>query len=222
VAEPLTAQQLCEVIRVAYDPAEAVLFDRAHSQGVAPELNWSEVGPQAADTFWDCYHHNNSWSKSWAMSVPPRSTIQANVLQALIAPNPELVRKRVTLLYRPIDPARAAQMVENDINTATFNASSRNRATARDTRETRAAQATAAEEADGAGLLNFGLVVTATVRSQGELDEAEAIIENLGTSARIRLEEAYGAQDSTFAAGLPLGVVIPDHLALPSTVRNAL
>ena len=73
-----------------------------------------------------------------------------------------------------------------------------------------------------AGLLNFGLVVTATVRSQGELDEAEAIIENLGTSARIRLEEAYGAQDSTFAAGLPLGVVIPDHLALPSTVRNAL
>ncbi|GAB2628835.1 hypothetical protein GCM10009696_36820 [Kocuria himachalensis] len=222
VAAPLTAQQLCEVIRVAYDPAEAVLFDRAHAQGVAPELDWSEVGPQAADTFWDSYHHNNSWSKSWAMSVPPRSTVQANVLQALIAPNPELVRKRVTLLYRPIDPARAAQMVENDINTATFNASSRNRATARDTRETRAAQATAAEEADGAGLLNFGLVVTATVRSQGELDEAEAIIENLGTSARIRLEEAYGAQDSTFAAGLPLGVVIPDHLALPSTVRNAL
>ncbi|HBD9578893.1 TPA: hypothetical protein KLE27_004622, partial [Shigella sonnei] len=77
-------------------------------------------------------------------------------------------------------------------------------------------------EADGAGLLNFGLVVTATVRTRGELDEAEAIIENLGTSARIRLEEAYGAQDSTFAAGLPLGIVIPDHLALPSTVRNAL
>ena len=222
VAEPLGAQQLCEVIRIAYDPAEAVLFDRAHAEGKAPELDWSEVGPQAADTFWDSYHHNNSWSKSWAMSVPPRSTVQANVLQALIAPNPELMRKRVTLLYRPIDPARAAQLVEADVNTATFNASSRNRATARDTRETRAAQATAAEEADGAGLLNFGLVVTATVRSKGELAEAEAVVENLGATARIRLEEAYGAQDSTFAAGLPLGIVIPDHLALPSTVRSAL
>lgn len=222
VAEPLSAQQLCEVIRVAYDPGEAILFDRAHAAGKAPELEWSEVGPQAADTFWDCYHHNNSWSKSWAMSVPPRSTVQANVLQAMIAPNPELVRKRITLLYRPLDPARAAQLVESDVNTATFNASSRNRATARDTRETRAAQATAAEEADGAGLLNFGMIVTATVRTQAELDEAEAIVENLGVSARIRLEEAYGAQDSTFAAGLPLGLVIPGHLALPTTVRNAL
>ncbi|WP_458117320.1 SCO6880 family protein [Arthrobacter sp. D2-10] len=222
VATPLTAQELCEVIRVAYDPAEAVLFDRAHAEGKAPLLNWSEVGPQAADTFWDSYHHNNAWSKSWAMSVPPRSTVQANVLQALVAPSPEVVRKRVTMLYRPIDAARAAQLVENDVNTATFNASSRNRATSRDTRETRAARATAEEEADGAGLLNFAMIVTATVRSKQDLPEAEAAIENLGASARIRLEEAYGAQDSTFAAGLPLGIVIPDHLALPKTVRDAL
>ncbi|GAA4698113.1 hypothetical protein GCM10025781_15320 [Kocuria gwangalliensis] len=70
--------------------------------------------------------------------------------------------------------------------------------------------------------MNFGMIVTATVRTQAELDEAEAIVENLGVSARIRLEEAYGAQDSTFAAGLPLGLVIPEHLALPTTVRNAL
>ncbi|MBG6218740.1 hypothetical protein IWX75_003227 [Arthrobacter sp. CAN_A6] len=222
VAAPLSAQELCEVIRVAYDPAEAILFDRAHAEGKAPALNWNEVGPQAADTFWNSYHHNNAWSKTWAMSVPPRSTIQANVLQSLVAPTPEVIRKRVTMLYRPIDPARAAQLVENDVNTATFNASSRNRATSRDTRETRAARATAEEEADGAGLLNFAMIVTATVRSKEDLPEAEAAIENLGASARIRLEEAYGAQDSTFAAGLPLGIVIPDHLALPKTVRDAL
>lgn len=207
---------------MAYDPAEAILFDRAHSEGKAPQLDWNEVGPQAADAFWDTYHHNNAWSKTWAMSVPPRSTIQANVLQSLVAPTPEVVRKRVTMLYRPIDPARAAQLVENDVNTATFNASSRNRATSRDSRETRAAKATAEEEADGAGLLNFAMIVTATVRHKEDLPEAEAAIENLGASARIRLEEAYGAQDSTFAAGLPLGIVIPDHLALPKTVRDAL
>lgn len=221
-ATPLTAQELCETIRVAYDPAEAILFDKAHAEGKAPELNWNEVGPQAADTYWDCYHHNNSWSRTWAMSVPPRSSIHSTVLQSLVAPSPDILRKRVTMLYRPIDPARAAQLVEQDVNTASFNASSRKRETSRDTREMRAAQSTATEESNGAGLLNFGMVVTATVRSQEALADAEAIIENLGASARIRLEEAYGAQDSTFAAALPLGIVIPDHLSLPKTVRNAL
>ena len=221
-AAPLTAQELCEVIRVAYDPAEAILFDRAHADGRAPEINWNEAGPQAADAYWDCYHHNNSWSKTWAMSVPPRSMIHSNVLQSLLSPSPALLRKRVTMLYRPIDPARAAHLVEQDVNTATFNASSRRRATSRDNRETRAAQATAAEESSGAGLLNFAMLVTATVATEQDLPEAEAVIENLGASARIRLEEAYGAQDSSFAAALPLGIVIPDHLALPKTVRNAL
>jgi hypothetical protein len=117
------------------------------------------------------------------MSVPPRSTIQANVLQSLIAPTPEAVRKRVTMHYRPIDSARAAQLVENDVNTATFNDSSHNRATLWDTGETRAAKATA-EEADGAGLLNSAMIVTTAVRHRKDLPEATTAIENLGASAQ--------------------------------------
>lgn len=65
---------------MAYDPADAILLDRAHAKGKAPELDWNQVGPQAVDAFWDSYRHNNAWSKTWAMSVPPRSSIQANVL----------------------------------------------------------------------------------------------------------------------------------------------
>jgi len=37
-AHPLTAQRLCEAVRVAYDPAAAVLIDEAHAQGETPEL----------------------------------------------------------------------------------------------------------------------------------------------------------------------------------------
>ena len=218
----MKAQELCETIRVAYDPHESVLFDQAHAQGMAPKLEWDEVGPQAHEAGWDWYRHNGAFSKSWTMSVPPRSTIQSRILQDLIAPNPELMRKRVTLLYRPIDPATAAQLVEKDVNTATFNASSKDRVSSRQTREVRAARATEEEEAEGAGLLNFGMVVTATVDEGEDRGMVDALIDNLAVGARIRIEAAYGSQDSTFAAGLPLGLVIPDMLSLPSSVRSAL
>lgn len=222
VAEPLAVQELCEMVRVAYDPHEAALFDQAYAAGQAPLLNWNEVGPQAHDALWDAYHHQGVWSKSWAMSVPPRSTVRANVMQGLVGPMQDVLRKRVTMLYRPIDPARAAQIVEQDVNTVTFNASSRNRATSRDSRELRAAEATSNEEADGAGLLNFGLLVTATVEDETQLPDLDAAIDSLGAGARIRLEQAFGAQDSTFQAGLPLGIVIPEHLKLPTVVRSSL
>lgn len=220
--EPVTAQELCEVVRVAYDPHEAVLFDQAHAQGKAPMLNWNEVGPQAHDAEWDWYHHDNAWSKTWTMSVPPRSAVQSRVLQSLIAPNSELMRKRITLLYRPIDPAAAAQLVEKDLNTATFNSSSSDRVSSRQSREMRAAKATEEEEAEGAGLLNFALIVTATVEDPRNRAMVDSMMDNLAVGARIRIEPAYGAQDSAFAVGLPLGLVVPEMLALPKSVRSAL
>lgn len=221
-AEPLTVQELCEVIRVAYDPHESVLFDQAYSVGQVPLLSWNEVGPQAHDAQWDHYRHSGVWSKSWAMSVPPRSTVQATVMQGLVSPMSDVLRKRVTMLYRPINPARAAALVEQDVNTITFNASSRHHATSRDSRELRAAVATSEEEADGAALLNYGLLVTASVADRSQLADLEAAVDGLGIGARIRLEQAYGAQDSTFQAALPLGIVIPAHLALPKSMREAM
>lgn len=222
VAEPLTVQELCEVIRIAYDPHEASLFDQAYASGQVPLLSWDEVGPQAHDAQWDHYRHNGVWSKSWAMSVPPRSTVQASVMQGLVSPMSDVLRKRVTMLYRPIDPARAAAIVEQDVNTVTFNASSRHHATSRDSREMRAAVATSEEEADGAGLLNYALIVSASVEDQSQLADLEAAVDGLGASARIRLEQAYAAEDSTFQAGLPLGIVLPEHLALPKSIREAM
>ncbi|HEY0470766.1 MAG TPA: SCO6880 family protein, partial [Kribbella sp.] len=37
-ARPVTAQELCEAVRIAYDPAAAVLIDEARSHGSPPEL----------------------------------------------------------------------------------------------------------------------------------------------------------------------------------------
>ncbi|MBS3178972.1 MULTISPECIES: SCO6880 family protein [unclassified Pseudoclavibacter] len=221
-AQPLTAQEVCEIVRVAYDPAVAVLIDEAHAAGEAPQLSWSDVGPAAARASWGGYRHDSAYSTTWAMTVAPRGSVQSSVLARLLAPHRDIARKRVTLLYRPIDAARAAALVEADLSAAQFRQTSSSKPAARDTLAVRAAAATASEEASGAGLVNFGALVTATVLdAEHELD-ARAAIDNLAATARLRLRPVYGSQDSAFAAALPLGLVLSKHLRVPSELREKL
>src|SRR5690606_29278588 len=125
-----------------------------------------------------------------------------------------------TLLYRPLDPARAAAVVEADLRAAQFRATSNRKPAARDMVATRQAQATANEEATGAALVNFGMLVTATVTDPARLPDAKAAVDNLAATARLRLRPAYGSQDAAFAAGLPLGLVLPRHLRVPAELRD--
>ena len=263
-ARPLTADGLCEVIRVAYNPGIATLVDEAHNVAGAGDdwtgllvpaavpggmgLSWSDVGPAAAEAEWDGYRHDDAYSVTWSMTTAPRGNVQSSVLARLLAPHRDIARKRVTLLYRPIDAARAAAIVESDLRAAEFVATSSSKPTARAVLATRSAASTAAEEASGAGLVNFGVLVTATVLThhghqhghqlveqywpqdqrdqQGQRGqqaaEARAAVDNLAATARLRLRPVYGAQDSAFAAALPLGLVLPHHLKVPTSVKERL
>ena len=221
-AHPLSAQELCEVVRVAYDPAAAALIDEAHAAGESVDLSWPDVGPAAAQASWDGYRHDSAYSCTWAMSEAPRGVVQSGVLARLLAPHRDIARKRVTLLYRPIDVARAAAIVEADLRAAEFRATSTNKPAARDTRAVRASAATASEEASGAGLVQFGMLVTASVDDLDKAPDARAAIDNLAASARLRLRRVYGSQDSAFAAALPLGLVLPKHIQVPVELRDKL
>jgi hypothetical protein len=221
-AKPLTAQRLCEVVRIAYDPDAAPLIEQAYAEGESVELDWNNAGPATHQATWDGYRHDNAFSVTWAMSEAPRGHVQSAVLNRLLAPHPEINRKRVTLLFRPIDAARAAGMVESDREAADFRVRASAKPTARDQLALSHANATAAEEAAGAGLVNFGIVVTATVNDPDRAPYARATIDNLSATARLRLRPVYGAQDSAFAAGLPLGLVMPKHLRVPSEWQERL
>jgi hypothetical protein len=221
-AHPLSAQELCETIRIAYDPAAAVLIDEAHASGDVPEMLWSDVGPSAAQASWNGYRHDGAFSCTWAMTQAPRGNVQSGVLARLLAPHRDIARKRVTLLYRPIDAARAAAMVESDLRAAEFRQTSTSKPAARDVLAVRAAAATAREEASGAGLVNFGMLVTATVMDADDQADARAAIDNLSATARIRLRPVYGSQDSAFAAALPLGLILSKHLKVPAELREKL
>ncbi len=219
---PVSAQELCQIVRVAYDPHAQRLFDQAHAAGEEVALSWSDVGPSAAQAEWGCYRHEGAWSVTWAMTDAPRGGVQSNILERFLAPHADIARKRVTLLYRPLSAGVAGRIVEGDVRSATFRATNSPRPSARSIFEQRSAEATAREEADGAGLVNFGMLVTATVLDEQELADADAAIDGLQGTARITLRRAFGSQDSAFAAALPLGIVVSEHLKVPARLRSTL
>lgn len=222
-ARPVSGAELCEIVRTAYDPSTAEIFDRARAQDdtVAP-LRWDDVGPVFAQADPDLYRHDGALSCSWTMSVPPRGHVHSTVLHRLLAPHKDIARKRVTLTYQPLDAATAARVVEADSRAADFRVRSAERPTAQMRAAQQAAHATAAEEARGAGLVNFALLVTATVTEADRLPDARAAVSDLAGAARLVLRDAHNAQDSTFAAALPLGLTLPKHLRLPAELRRAL
>ena len=222
VATPVDAQRLCEIVHAAYNPRAAELIEEARASGQPAELRWEDVGPASADAREQCYWHDGSISVTWAMSQAPRGEVRENVLARLIAPHADIARKRVTMLYRLLDPGEAAKIVERDLHNAEFRVNSSNKPTARAVVEQQSARATAQEEARGASLLNFGMLVTATVLEEQQLPAALSAINNLAPTARITLRPVWGSQDSAFAAALPVGVFLPAHLRVPEPVRRAL
>ncbi|GMA37817.1 hypothetical protein GCM10025876_40210 [Demequina litorisediminis] len=224
VAAPLDAARLCEVIRTAYDPAVASLIDEARMAGDHVPLEFSDVGPTAAEASWDSYRHDDATSRTWVMTGAPHGLISARGLEKLLAPQRGIARKRVTLMFEPIDPGRAAGMVEQDIRTANQRATQRQQVAARDSLEMLQAATTAAEEAAGAALMNFAMLVTATTVGTGGAADADvaAAIDSASKAARIRLRPAYGAQDAAFAIGLPLGIIPARRAELTASIRSAL
>lgn len=214
----MTTATLAAAVRCAFDPAVAQAIDEA---GDTPDIDWADAGPLSAEEHAGHYVHDSAVSVSWVMGEAPRGAVRSSILRRLLEPHREVARKRVTLLYRPYTPGRAAELVDSDVLDASFNAQSRKVIRARDHQSVNSAKRTAEEEATGAGLVRFGAIVTATV--EGDRDAVErccSVIDHLGTSARVRLRRAQRSQAATFTAGLPLGLVLPQHVAFPGEWRE--
>jgi hypothetical protein len=200
---PMSAADLAAVCRTAYDPACTADMDAAGPGAVT----WSGCGPVAAHEHRDHYVHDSAVSVTWATAEAPRALLHDTVLTHLAAPDPTLLRKRVTLLLRPLSPAETARAVDADLRDSTFRAARKKKASARDLRDIETAAATAREEATGAGLVRWSVLYTATVSTVDDLDQAEARIRDLGATIRLLLRPLYYSQAFGFVAGLPVGAV---------------
>jgi hypothetical protein len=222
--EPLTVDGLARRVREAYDPAAALGFAEASAGGEPITCAWADSGPAAAEESATAYRHDSGLSRSWeALAVPP-GVIRDGLLERLTGPAAAAPRKRVTLLYRPVDAADTALVVDRDLRAA-INREGRRQgvAHAHDTAQVRAAQQAAAEEADGAGVVSFSVLVTVTVPArEGDaevLERASSAVERAARGARVRLSPVYGSQAAAFAGGLGIGLSLPDLALLPAALR---
>jgi len=237
----MTAAQVAETVRVAYDPAAAVLLDRAKAEqdgrpgGRPPQplVGWADAGPVAQMEAWDHLRHDSGASITWQMVDVPHGAVRSRVLEQLLDADPNLARKRVTLIYRPHDPASAARVADADVRTAIGQASLRQgEGRASETLALASARQSAAEQATGAGLVRFSMLVTATVMTggggtdggdvPGRLAQAAEVIDQLGPACQLRLRRCYFSQAAAFAAALGVGVVLPKHVTVPDVVRDHL
>lgn len=210
-----TPDELIRIVARGFDPQRATEVDAAP----AHLLDWAWAGPVDHDEARDTYAHDSGLSRSWGLLEAPRGAVVETAFARLAQPDPALAgRKRVSLIYRPLDPATAARTVETDRRDAEFNAGKRARPSARDLAAIRAAEQAAAEEARGAGVVRFSILATLTVpRGDGDRDalaEADRRLLAAAGEARIALRLMGAAQAATFAANLPTGIVLSHHALL--------
>lgn len=217
----MKAEDLVDAVRVAFDPAAAAHVDQARREG-GTMLAWDEAGPQRWEPHDDYVWHDRAFSVSYQMLEPPRGAVYSDVLTTLLAPHPDIRRKRIALLFRPQDSVSAAETVERDVNETQFTATSGRRPSARNLADLRAARQAADEESKGAGLVRFGMIITATVDRKEDLPLAQATVRRLTASSRLRVRECLGNQAVAFTASLPCGLVLPKHMRIPDGVQDML
>lgn len=217
---PATAQDIIDYTRTAYDPTVSAQIEEARAED-GTGLDWEDAGPTFALDAFDHYRHDRAFSKSWTMYEGPRGLFYKESLRrAMEPPKDGMLRKRITMLYRPIPSDKTTNVVEQDINDAQFAGSQKRRVTARAKMRRAAAQKSADEEAAGAGVTRFGMIVTVSCADTSRFKQLEKRIPGLLTPARLKIREALGNQAVTFQAGLPLGLVVPDHMMLPDQLRD--
>jgi hypothetical protein len=209
-AKPTSPEFLMEFIRTAYDPEIAPAFEEAKANNQKIDQSWKDIGPVRTKTYWDYMEHDSGVSKTWMMTIAPTGNVLSNILWRLLAPNNKIARKRVSLIYKTIDAGESAKIVAEDVVTTSFLATNtkNHRVDARREAAVKLTERTAMEEAMGAGLVNFGVMVTVTGDCDFDKKGANFIVGSLAASSRIYLRPVFGSQDSAFVQNLPLGFML--------------
>ncbi|MDU4264771.1 MAG: SCO6880 family protein [Bifidobacterium breve] len=181
-ARALGMEEITRMVRVAYDPAAQETIEESDEP---PYIAWEDCGPLMHEAGWSHYSHDSGLSRTWEMVDPPQSNVTADTLTRQ-------------------NRQKAANQVSQE-----------KRATVRSMSQIGKANRQAVETNQGAVMVFFGMLVTVTV-SRGEqesqrLEAASRAVEQAAGGAKIDLRPCYGAQDTGFAASLPLGLNVRSY-----------
>ncbi|MGV9678774.1 SCO6880 family protein [Nocardia sp. NPDC003482] len=219
-ATPLEAWEVLGLVRSRYDLAAQRDIEAAGRE-IESTQSWSTVGPVAHDELWDHYVHDGGRSITWEMDAAPRGAVLETVLEELVRPRADVPRKRVAIVYRLHSAAEATDIVDSDYRDAlAAEQTERGIASAAATIRVSNTSTARQEQAQGAGLTRFGVLVTITDRLDADLPGIEAIVRAMAAASRLTLRRCYGTQAASFASSLGIGVILPDHTSLTSGVSS--
>lgn len=204
-----TAPFIVRRVRAAFDPAIRMFL--SDDESTEDEmLRWRDAGPLRTDTnkSTDVYKHDSGYSVSWVMQDTPSGIVRQHILLPLVSPGKYY--RRFSMIYRPSPASEAAEIVEREITGGTvrriFNQKTKKDETQRDHDDRVRARRAAQQESMGAGIGQFTMYLTTTVRNEETLAAACADVEERYGNAKLRFRRARGAQAATFAASLGLGI----------------
>ncbi|MFI9508587.1 SCO6880 family protein [Nocardia sp. NPDC052566] len=213
-ATPLQAWEVLGLTRSRYDLAAQRDIERA-GPTITQTQSWSSIGPIAHDERWDHYVHDGARSISWEMDAAPRGAVMESVLEELLRPRADVPRKRVAIVYRLHSAAEATNLVDSDYRDA-IAAEQTERGISSAAARIRVGNtgATREEQARGAGLTRFGMLITVTDHLDADIPGIEASVHAMTSASRLGVRRCYAYQAAAFAASLGIGLILPEHTSV--------
>lgn len=207
---PLVEKELSNVAQLAYQPWRDQELAMDTLTGMEMVRSWDQSGPEFFDDSQGrVVFHDGVASMTLMMTVPPESQITARSFDRLFGPNPKFLRKRVAVIYRPVDPGAAARTVNRLVRTAEWKiGTKKGRPTSFDTKVLAMAEKTEQELAQGARLSMFSLMVTVTFEAN-EKAHREALnqVKSLMNQLLMPYRFVEHAGSAAFHTTLPFGVL---------------
>ncbi|WP_346924446.1 SCO6880 family protein [Rothia sp. (in: high G+C Gram-positive bacteria)] len=208
----MDAQSITDSFYSAYNPGQAHSIDVARMADGGTNLRWEEAGPTYAEAEKDYYEHSDYYTKSFQMWKPPATLFMEDSLRALLSPDSNLEKKRVTLIYRPLAQDKSHEIALNTVNDALYEGNQKGQKGGSRARVlVQKAEQTEMEMAHGATLVPFTMIVSATTDNPAKFPRISTDVRRAGaTGVNLGLREATYTHDAAFALGLGAGIVPRD------------
>lgn len=206
VSQVMADADYADLMYTAYDPHRNAEVAQEIKDDIRAFRSFEGAGP----AYFNAAHprvvfHDGVASMTIMMTEPSKSKITDHSFEKLFSPNRNFLRKRVSLIYRPVPASAQHARVNNASRATTTEVSSKKRRTAFDKKKKAAAEAAMNQAAEGAVIQEWALMVTVTFEPNRA---AQRTAENELKALMGGLKWCFAdfTADAAFHQTLPLGL----------------
>jgi hypothetical protein len=206
VSQVMSDADYADMMYAAYNPHRNAEIAQEIKDKIPAYRSFEGAGP----AYFNAAHprvvfHDGVASMTIMMTEPSKSKITDHSFEKLFSPNRNFLRKRVSLIYRPIPASAQHARVNNASRATTTEVSSKKRRTAFDNKKKAAAEAAMNQAAEGAVIQEWALMVTVTFEPTRA---AQRTAENELKALMGGLKWCFAdfSADAAFHQTLPLGL----------------